>query len=237
MKAQGRVSSPSPLSRRALRDGVYDILLEMLLAGEFEAGAPLGIDSLSRQLEVSPTPIREALVQLEHTGLVSRAALKGYRVAPPLNVEQMKELFDARLVVEVAAVARAASGNHELVPELRQAHDQHSSAADAFRDAPPQSRLGEYRRYFEADWNFHETILRHCGNRFLQQMAQMASTHTHRLRQSARHGSDDMSLAIAEHGEILEAFERGDGDAAARAMDRHINGAKRRALAEESEGQ
>lgn len=234
MKAQGSFSSPSPLSRRALRDGVYDILLEMLLAGEFEPGAPLGIDSLSRQLEVSPTPIREALVQLEHTGLVNRAALKGYRVAPPLNVEQMKELFDARLVVEVAAAARAASANHELVAELREAHERHKSAAEDFRNSDHQSRLGEYRRYFEADWNFHETILRHCGNRFLQQMAQMASTHTHRLRQSARHGSDDMSLAIAEHAEILEAFEQGNGDAAAEAMERHIHGAKRRALAEES---
>lgn len=213
---------------------MYDILLEMLLAGEFEPGAPLGIDSLSRQLEVSPTPIREALVQLEHTGLVNRAALKGYRVAPPLNVEQMKELFDARLVVEVAAAARAVSANHELVTELREAHENHQSAADRFRDADPQARLGEYRRYFEADWNFHETILRHCGNRFLQQMAQMASTHTHRLRQSARHGSDDMSLAIAEHAEILMAFEQGEPDAAAQAMDRHISGAKKRALAEEA---
>ncbi|WP_309070986.1 GntR family transcriptional regulator [Arthrobacter sp.] len=234
MKAQSSVSSHSPLSRRALRDGVYDILLEMLLAGEFEPGAPLGIDSLSRRLEVSPTPIREALVQLEHTGLVSRAALKGYRVAPPLSVQQMRELFDARLVVEVAAATRAASAHHELVAELREAHDQHQSAAEGFRNADSQSRLGEYRRYFEADWNFHETILRHCGNRFLQQMAQMASTHTHRLRQSARHGSDDMSLAIAEHAEILQAFERGDGSAASEAMDRHIRGAQKRALAEEN---
>jgi DNA-binding GntR family transcriptional regulator len=233
MKAQSSVSPPSPLSRRALRDGVYDILLEMLLAGEFEPGAPLGIDSLSRRLEVSPTPIREALVQLEHTGLVNRAALKGYRVAPPLSVEQMKELFDARRIVEVAAAARAVSDNAALVEELREAHQRHQKAAEGFRNADPQSRLGEYRRYFEADWNFHETILRHCGNRFLQQMAQMASTHTHRLRQSARHGSDDMALAIAEHGEILQAFEEGDSQAAAQAMDQHIHGAKRRALAEE----
>lgn len=233
MKAQTSVAAPSRLSRRALRDGVYDIILEMLLSGEVEPGSPLGIDSLSRQLDVSPTPIREALVQLEHTGLVSRAALRGYRVSPPLSVEQMRELFDARLVVEVAAAARAVPASNEVVAELRDAHEEHQSAAEVFRTADPSSRLGEYRRYFEADWNFHETILRHCGNRFLQQMAQMASTHTHRLRQSASHGSDDMSLAIAEHADILRAVEGGDSQAVAQAMERHINGAKKRALAEE----
>lgn len=234
MKAQSSVSTSSLLSRRALRDGVYDILLEMLLSGEFEPGAPLGIDSLSRRLEVSPTPIREALVQLEHTGLVNRAALKGYRVASPLTVEQMKELFEARRIVEVAAVARAADNSKELLPDLVQAHEDHQQAAAKFHQAGSDEKLAEYRRYFEADWNFHSTILSHCGNRFLQQMAQMASTHTHRLRQSARHGSDDMALAIAEHERILRAFQQGDGAVAARAMEMHIDGVQQRALAEEA---
>ena len=82
------------VARRALRDGVYDAILELLLDGSVAPGASIGIDALARQLGVSPTPVREAMVQLEHTGLVTRAALKGYRAAPPLSAGAMSELVD-----------------------------------------------------------------------------------------------------------------------------------------------
>src|SRR5690606_5880841 len=71
------------LERRGLRDRVYDLILEMLLEGDVEPGSRLSIDTLAKQLDVSPTPVREAMVQLERTGLVTREVLKGYRVAPP----------------------------------------------------------------------------------------------------------------------------------------------------------
>ena len=63
------------VERRALRDGVYDVLLELLLANGVAPGASLSIEGLARDLGVSPTPVREALGQLEHTGLVTRAPL------------------------------------------------------------------------------------------------------------------------------------------------------------------
>src|SRR6478735_4678774 len=95
------------VERRALRDGVYDALLELLLDNGVAPGASLSIEGLARELGVSPTPVREALGQLEHTGLVTRAALKGYRAAAPLTQARMAELLNARSVVEVAAVRAA----------------------------------------------------------------------------------------------------------------------------------
>ena len=67
------------LTRKVLRDDVHDALLQMLLRGRFAPGESLSIDHVARQLGVSPTPVREALVELEHTGLVTRAALRGFR--------------------------------------------------------------------------------------------------------------------------------------------------------------
>ena len=69
------------MERRGLRDAVYDRILDQLLRGETEAGGRLSIETLARELSVSATPVREALVQLERTGLVTREALRGYRVA------------------------------------------------------------------------------------------------------------------------------------------------------------
>ena len=95
------------LERRGLRDRVYDLVLEMLLEGDLDPGSRLSIDTLAKQLDVSPTPVREAMVQLERTGLVTREALKGYRVAPPFGPEELSELFDARLMLEVEATRLA----------------------------------------------------------------------------------------------------------------------------------
>src|SRR5690606_42041440 len=81
----------STIERRGLRDRVYDRVLVLLLSDEIPPGARLSIETIARQLSVSPTPVREALVQLERTGPVTREALKGYRVAPPLTVDQLHQ--------------------------------------------------------------------------------------------------------------------------------------------------
>ena len=93
----------------------------MLTSGRLEPDAPLGIDRLAHDLGVSPTPVREALARLEHTGLVVRRANRGYRVAPPMSSEQVAELVDARVVLECAAVERAIKDLPSHVRDLPEA--------------------------------------------------------------------------------------------------------------------
>lgn len=218
--------------RQALRDGVYEALLEKLLDGSMPPGVALGIDSLSRELGVSQTPVREALVQMEHTGLVTRVALKGYRVAPPLSSHQLAELHDARAMLELTAIERAAQHAGDLLPELRAAHAQHVLAAHRVRKlrgggAEPADH-SDLREYFDADWEFHLTIIRAAENRFLVQMAESLSAHVHRMRQTVDHGTFDIDQAVAEHAAILAAFESGDPEAPAAAMRAHLSGVAHR---------
>lgn len=236
MSPKSTHTKESPLvARRALRDGVYDAILEKLLDGSTPPGASLGIDSLARELGVSPTPVREALVQMEHTGLVSRVALKGYRVAPPLTPSQITELFDARTMLELAAVERATRRAADLVPELQAAHARHVLAAHRVRklrggpDAPTTD-YSDLREYFAADWEFHLAIIQATDNRFMVQMAESLSAHVHRMRQTVDHGTFDIDQAIAEHTAILAAFESGDPEAPARAMRAHLESVTRRSL-------
>jgi DNA-binding GntR family transcriptional regulator len=224
-----------PVERRALRDGVYDAILELLLAGRVKPGASLSIDALARQLGVSPTPVREAMVQLEHTGLVTRAALKGYRVAPPLSAERMSELVDARTILEVAAVRGAVPMSDAALLELKAAHSDHVLAGDyvkrmrARNDEPSWSVV---RRYYTADWAFHRVILSHCGNQYLLQLAEFLSPQVHRLRQLLGHGLTDVDQALAEHGDILDAIASGDNERAENAMRTHLLAVRARSLAE-----
>ncbi|OSM43124.1 GntR family transcriptional regulator [Nesterenkonia sp. PF2B19] len=139
------------VARRALRDEVYSALFDRILDGSAPAGSSMSIDALARELDVSPTPVREALVQLEHTGLVTRVALKGYRVAPQLSGQQLRELFEMRMIVEMAAVERAAERAAALTPVLRAAHDRHgprrpTGARPADPGGPRREPHGRRRR-------------------------------------------------------------------------------------------
>ncbi|MFE7570924.1 GntR family transcriptional regulator [Streptomyces sp. NPDC057539] len=222
--------------RRSLRDGVYDAILERLLDGSTPQGSSLGIDSLARELGVSPTPVREALVQLEHTGLISRVALKGYRVAPPLSSTQLAELFDTRAILETAAAERAVARADDLVPELRAAHAQHVLRARRVRmsrgaqDRP--AALSGLRECFAADWEFHLTIIRASGNRFLLRTAESLSAQVHRSRGTAGLGTTGIASAVDEHAAILAAFESGDPERPVVAMREHLAAAARRVSAD-----
>ncbi|MDQ1082709.1 MULTISPECIES: GntR family transcriptional regulator [Microbacterium] len=229
---QESVPITGAVERRVLRDRVYDVILDRLMNGEVQPGVRLGIDILAKELDVSPTPVREALVQLERTGLVSREARRGYRVAAPLSVAQTAELFDARIVIETGAAALAAPRAGELLPRLVEAEERHHRTADAvleLDDDDPRmaARLSEY---FDADWRFHQAIFDRCENTHLQQMAESLGTHMHRRRQSSMGRTNDVAFAVAEHDAIVDAFRVGEVAGIVDAMRSHVSNVKARAI-------
>lgn len=220
------------IERRGLRDHVYERVLELLLGGGLEPGTRLGIDTIARELDVSPTPVREAMVQLERTGLVTREALKGYRVAPPLSVEQLAELFDARLMLETTATRMAAPATPELLDDLRQAQERHARAGEAVTAALAEHRVDPAltAEYFAADTAFHDVVLRHSGNRYLKDMSDTLGAQVHRMRQTGPQGVPDVEEAVAEHEAIVRAFATGGTEPPVAAMHRHITAVRDRSL-------
>lgn len=219
------VGSPvvTPVQSTGLVDDVYEVILDMLLSGELPADSNLGIDGLARQLQVSPTPVREVLARLEHTGLVLREPRRGYRVAPRMSPRQMAELIDARHVLECGAIRRAVLRDPDgLSAALEEALAAHRAAAEALLESADMHDLAALHRYFKTDWRFHQVILDHCGNRYIDRAVNGLSFSVHRMRQSVGAGGSDAGFAIAEHGAILEAVRTGDADEAERRMAEHL---------------
>lgn len=223
---------PDPIQRHSLREQVYDSVLRMLLDGRIASGDRLSIDTVARTLHVSPTPVREAFVMLERTGLVTRVALRGYRVAPPLDEAQLTELFDARLMLEVEAATRAHAFREELVPTLRARAEEHGlRAQDILAHGPVGTvPVDVTQAYFQSDADFHLAIFRSSGNRYLVEMYDSLGALTHRMRQTVHRGPEDVADAVREHGAVLAAFEQGSSKAAAKAMRAHIEGVRDRSL-------
>ncbi|WP_308798882.1 GntR family transcriptional regulator [Agromyces silvae] len=225
-------SSGSDIDRRGLREHVYDAILRTLLDGGVEPGGRLSIDTIARELDVSPTPVREALVMLERTGLVTRVAQKGYRMAPALDDRQLDELFEARILLEVEATRLAFPHRGELIPTLSRVMQEHEERAEHILEimgeggVPPELTAA----YFDIDGEFHNAIFGHAGNRYVSEMYETLGARSYRMRQAVVRGVHDVRDATAEHRAILDAFVAGDQKAVTAAMRTHIENVRRRSL-------
>lgn len=191
----------------------------LLMDGELEPASALNIDALARSLDVSATPVREALARIASTGLLQRVALKGYRVAPPLTRDELALLVDARLAIEPLAVSLACHrGDPRLVAELQRVH----AAQVAAPTGPDSPGYRGYRDYLLADQAFHQLLNAGSGNPFLAQSFESLNGHLHRFRFYLQHVVDDASQTLGEHAAILEALVEGDAPMAAEQMRAHL---------------
>ncbi|VDG77185.1 transcriptional regulator, GntR family [Actinobaculum suis] len=206
----------------ALRDKVYDELLKLLIAGRFAPGDSLSIDGLSRVFGISQTPVREALVEVERTGLVRREARRGYRVAEQLTKKEVNDLVETRLLLEIPAAKKALNSEGPLIADLNEALKAHRETVDLMEKYGDDADLELILRYFDADWKFHEVILHHADNRYLEAAVNSLSFQVHRMRQAVGSGVSDGRYAVKEHARIVKAFESGNESAVADAMCTHL---------------
>lgn len=209
---EGRQVSLRPVS---MVDGVYDVIYERLMSLEIAPGARIAIDVLARDLDISQTPVREALSRLEREGLVRKAHLIGYSAAPQLTRKQFEDLYEFRLLLEpegarLAALNMTAEGLAEI----------EATAADMQTGGTPVDRNSRYSRFARADAHFHDAILRVGGNNVMRQALSGQHVHLHlfRLMFHARVTAE----ALDEHERLLVALRNRDPQAAAQAMRDHI---------------
>jgi DNA-binding GntR family transcriptional regulator len=206
--------------RKVLTETVYDLIRQRLVDHEIEPGAKLNINSLAIQLDVSPTPVREALARLEADGLVVKRNLAGYAAAPVLSAKALEDLFEMRLLVEPAAAARAATriGEADLAVLDRLIAEMHKADEASSR----QTLL----LFLHHDALFHEQIAVSGGNALMADTLRRLHSHTHLYR--LYFGKGITRETCLEHERIVEALREADPDAAGLAMRAHIRRAQKR---------
>ncbi len=101
------MSELKPINSETLAEKAYRHLCEAIVAGQFKPGEKLTIRGLAADLEISPTPIRDALRRLATERVVDLEPNR-YISIPRLTVEALRELRDVRMNLEGIAVERAA---------------------------------------------------------------------------------------------------------------------------------
>lgn len=211
-----------PAPRLMLRESVYESVKRLLMDNELEPGTRLSIDGLSRDLQVSPTPVREALFRCEAEGLVVRRPNAGYTVAPLLERQSLVDLYDLRLLLEPAAAGRAAEKATEA--ELIQMRD----AVERMRPAIVGDSYASYREFADQDARLHGAIAAASGNPLIAETLERLRSHTHSYRLYFRHGIAEVTLA--EHEAVLTAVAGRDPGAATEAMRTHLECSRARLL-------
>jgi DNA-binding GntR family transcriptional regulator len=209
-------------SRQVLTDGVYEQIRALIMNHGMEPGARANIEELARELDVSGTPVREALARLESEGLVSRLPLRGYRVTELLTRKEVEDVYGLRLLLEPPSAAAAARAmTPAFAAELR-------AELATCPSAPAGSTYDGYKALTAHDARLHELILHIAGNEAVEQAFSRTHCHLHFFRLSYNRPFGEQT--IVEHRGIVAALAEGNPSKAHDAMTHHLTTARDRIL-------
>ncbi len=214
-----------PIRRTTLVGDVYAAVKTLVMEHSLAPGDRVNIDALARELEISPTPVREALARLESDGLVRKRPLAGYTVSPLLTRQEFADMFDMRLVLEGAAARWAAERADQAV---RAAIATESTAVPPL-DLPDQDGRRSHAAFTALDARFHDLIADAAGNPLLSDSIQRLHAHLHIHRLYFPYPQS--GTTSGEHRLIADAIQAADPDGAETAMRAHLSAARLRHLA------
>jgi DNA-binding GntR family transcriptional regulator len=194
------------------RQHVLEALRASIVGGDLEPGERLIEERISQELQTSRGPVREALRQLEHEGLVRSEPYRGAVVVGVSEDEVREVLIPVRLILErysfPKAVAEMSDGDFA---EL-------GKAVWVMADA---ARTDDLHRIVEADLGFHETVLKNSGQ---PHALQIWRSIVPRIRSYfLRYGMfRDLDVIVGEHRDLLAALQTRDADVFLPVLEEHI---------------
>jgi DNA-binding GntR family transcriptional regulator len=195
----------------------YETLKEQILSNALLPGTPLVERKLCEFLDVSRTPIREALQRLAHEELVTFIPGKLAHVSY-ITYESIVEVYDVREVLEGLAVRLfVENSDQEKIDALENILEQfHRLATD-----------GDMDEAIQKDIEFHEYILWHSKNSKLMKMIKAVSAQSNRITIMTRYDPKRPESTYRQHKAVIEAVQQQDAALAESRMREHIQDSKR----------
>lgn len=195
-----------------MAEAALSVLQDAILAGELAPGAPLRLEGLAQALDMSVSPIREAVRQLEALGLAEHVPHRGARVKE-LTIDDLRDTYEVRLALESLAVSRAAE----------RFEDAHADAARDFLDRYMEAvRRDDRRAERVAHAGFHFTLYAASDSDWLVRLIRPAWENTERYRAASLGRRRTHEEVQQEHESILDACRRRDAERAATELRQHL---------------
>jgi GntR family carbon starvation induced transcriptional regulator len=203
-----------PVAERA-----YRALRQAIVRGEFEPGARLRVEELSKRFAVSSSPLREALNRLSEQGLVRALENRGFRVAP-LTAAGVSDLARVRTLVECEALRDAITHGTDAWEA--------QAVAAGHALALAERRLGDQPRTLDDDWSarhraFHLSLYAACSSPLLLDLADVLFDNAERYRRWAGRWRQAPRRKHDEHQRLLKAVLARDIPSAVELLRVHIS--------------
>ena len=199
--------------RPSLSEIAYDEIKEMILSGELAQGERVVLERMSEKLNLSITPVREALNKLVQEDLIRMIPRSSYEVIS-MSEEDIGDISDLRDMLETFAV-KTAGENLAKFP------------VQSFRDLFEKIHSTQsYRKFIEADIRFHEAIIAMSKNKKLGKLFSYIRNPERVLMVPSARIECRIDKAIKEHLNVLDALEKKDVDLAIKHLSSHIQRVK-----------
>jgi DNA-binding GntR family transcriptional regulator len=185
--------SAPEVERIPAAERVYAFVKAAILDRVYPGGALLTEGELADAVGVSRTPVREALLRLEASGLVKLYPKKGALVLPVV-AQEISDVLEARELIETHAAAKVWPRRKELAAALE----------PLLQQLRTHRRTGDAKSFQEADRAFHEAIVGAAGNEILAQVYN--SLRDRQLRMGLQLTPARMDRSIVAHQELVDAL-------------------------------
>ncbi len=210
----------------SLQEQTYQALRSAILSGELAPGERLIETQLAQRLQVSRTPIREAIRQLQHSSLAMTDSSGTLRVATFSETDAI-QLYDCRIALEQLSVI----GSCEKITALQLAE------LEAFvtqAEKMMQSKFSQLTNFqlLDLDYRFHRLLAKSSGNLWLMSLLDQVFDQMALLRIQTMQQNPEVLEVCSEHRRIYQAVVDRDPDTAVQAVQTHLMASRERVVQE-----
>jgi GntR family transcriptional regulator, rspAB operon transcriptional repressor len=198
---------------RPMRDQIYPLIRDLILTGIIKPGDSIDEKAIAAQLNISRTPVREAVKKLSDEHLVDVVAQSGTKAAR-VDAKEIEQAYLIRRALEIESAGQAAMRMTEKHAErLNEILAQHAFAI-------------EHHKYIDAiglDDNFHRHIAHIAELPRLWHMIEISKAHLDRCRHALLPRSGEAAATLEQHRNIIRALNTKSSDIAREAMRGHLD--------------
>jgi len=198
---------------KSLTELVTENIKERIVTGEFELGSQLSESKIAKNLNVSRTPVREAMNRLEMDGLLVVEPQRGSFVFN-LSPGELAKLCDARVCLETSALSASVKHHRK---DFHEALERCTGCMASAREAD------DVVGYLGQDTLFHQYFFDYADNRFLEDAYQTIALKMASVRNRLGRHPDHMAKSFREHMQITKAVKESDLPAALNILRTHID--------------
>lgn len=203
------LSKPEPLAKMA-----YEALRNSILSNTLTTGIVYNEKTLAKQLGISRTPVREALLELSSQGLMAFLPRKGV-VVKTFTEQDIEEIFELRHIMEIASFKKVCAHADTLeLSEVKACVAAQRTIAGGNREIP---------KFMEMDRNFHMAFARMTGNQRLIAIMENIRDMVHIMGAYALSVEGRMNEVVKEHEDILQSLVDGNTEKALALLERHLD--------------